>query len=68
MIKLLLYNTDNDKECEIELPAIPRIGDWINISSLEDDFIGEDDETSMTVEFVNFYSNSDTVKVFITSD
>jgi hypothetical protein len=74
MIKVLLYNTDNDKECIIQLPAIPRKGDDIDISSLEDDFMQpindeyEDSDNIMEVESVLFFPNSDTVSVFITSE
>jgi len=70
MIKVLLYNTDNDKECIIQLPAIPRIGDDIDISSLEgvDDFMHEDSDYIMEVESVKFFPNSDIVNLYITSD
>jgi hypothetical protein len=54
MYKVSIQNWDNDKELEIELPIIPRIGDWIDIGNDEFSDIGE---TQFSVIHVTIYTD-----------
>lgn len=62
MFKILLDNIENDRELEIELPIVPRIGDWIELNN-EDEFT--DGEIFMNVSRVIISPTSDIIKVTV---
>jgi hypothetical protein len=63
MFTLLLDNKENDKTLTIELPIVPRIGDWIRLD-YQDDFT--DGETLMEVDMVIFDPTNNIIKVVVT--
>jgi len=65
MFKILLDNKESDKTLTIELPIVPRKGDWIRLD-YQDDFT--DGETLMIVDFVILDPTSDIIKVVVTHD
>ena len=66
MFTILLDNKENNKTLTINLPIVPRKGDWISLD-YEDEFT--DGETLMTVDLVILDPTSDIIKVIVdTSD
>ncbi len=63
-MKVLLENKDNDKRLWVELPIIPRIGDWIRLD-FEDEFT--DGETILTVYHVILTPDSKDIKIVLSN-
>ena len=61
MKKIILDNFQNDKTLKIELPEIPRRGDWIKIE--DEDFNGG--ENYLTVKRVIFTPEDETIVLIV---
>ena len=61
MKKIILDNFQNDKTLKIELPEIPRRGDWIKIE--DEDFNGG--ENYLTVKRVIFSPEDETIVLIV---